>query len=154
MYNHFTNTEFQIEINKLPGVAFSSTKFTMPGISGTPVPVPSMANPIVVNYDKIEYSELQVDFLIDAEMTNYRACFDWIKGLGADKASSQYANLEDKYADVTVLMYNSMDNNTTTVKFYNALPSSLSDVLLSTNETDVIYPHATLMMAYDYYEFL
>lgn len=155
MYNHFNASEFQIFIHKLPKVSFAATKFDLPGISGSAPQSPTPFNPINMAYDKIEYSPLTLDFIVDENLDNYISVFNWMKGLGTDEKFKQRVDLKNQLVtDVTVVMYSSSDNPVKTVEFKNCMPTALSNIQLSTNEQDVVYPHANLSMTYDYYNFV
>lgn len=153
--NYFTPLEFQVNIKRLPNVEFFIQKVVIPSVSGNPAIMPTPFNPLHYTPDKLQYSPLELVFIIDENMNNYIEVLKWIKGNTFPEKYQQHYNQVKKEggveSDITILMLNSHKNPIIQVNFTNCAPISLSDVVLDTTTPDIIYPTATVVFSYDYF---
>lgn len=157
--NYFTPLEFQISIKRLPNVEFYTQSVQLPGISTnsgsmeTNNPFGRMPN----NGTKIQYSDLDLTFIIDENMQNYFEISDWIKGLTYPENFKQFKNLKESrdslYSDISILISNSSKNPKIKFTYEGAFPVSLSGVQLDTTSADVIHPKATVTFTYLTYKY-
>ena len=86
-------TQFKFSVIKLPKVEFFATQVNIPGISlgvaNQPTPLKDLPNP----GDKLTYNPLELTFLVDENLENYREIHGWMYGLGFPAARTQFANL-------------------------------------------------------------
>lgn len=154
--NYFTPLEFLVTIKRLPNIEFFTQRATIPGISASPVPVPTPFNRIYETPDELTYNNFDFSFIIDEEMNNYLEVFNWMTGLTAPKEFSQFKNLKESrdslISDVAIVVLNSNKNASIKIDFKNCFPIALSEVILDTTQGDIIYPEATVSFQYDYYE--
>jgi hypothetical protein len=150
--NYLSPVEFIVSVERLPHVQFFTQSVTIPSLSLAPIDKPSPFKPIPVPGDRVSYSELPLSFIIDEQMSNFIEVFNWIKGLGFPETFDQYRNLKNSEAglltDISIVIMNSHKNPNIEIQFKDCFPTGLSDVVLDTTQTDIIYPQATVSFAF------
>lgn len=151
--NYFSPLEFRISIKRLPNVEFFTQRSMIPSISTTPVAQPTRFNPVYHTSDHVNFSNLDITFIVDEAMNNYTEIFDWMIAYSFPENHSQFQRIrnsdEGLYSDITVTIMNSKKNSHVEVYYKNCFPISLSDVQLNTTDSDVTYPEATATFQYD-----
>lgn len=146
--NYLSPVEFVVSINRLPNVEFFTQKASIPGISMVPTQQPSPFKTLYTTPDRLEYAELDLSFIIDENMNNYREVFDWMEGMGKPDNFDQYKNLDDsKYglvSDITLTIKNSSRNANIRLLFKECFPINLSSISLDTTNTSIFYPECTV----------
>lgn len=128
---------------------------SLPDVSAQGAPSPYKQRNITMMPDKIEYSTLEIAFLIDEDMINYKEIHDWILGLVIenDTPKSGTAYNIRKTRDMTLQILTSHNNVAQEIQFIDAYPISISSLPFSTNVTDVEYLTAVASFNYSYYKF-
>jgi hypothetical protein len=148
--NYLSPLEFKVTIGRLPNVEFFTQQTSIPGISSSPIMVPTRFNKSFHAGDEVEFSNLDLTFIIDEAMSNYKELFDWIMALNFPDSHQQFESLGGNLtSDISVIVLNSKKNPNIEFQFQNCFPISLSDVSLNTTDTDVTYPQATASFQYD-----
>jgi len=146
--NYLSPVSFKIVIDRMPNVEFFTQRANIPGLStGAPQQLSPLHN-IYKTPDRVEYSELDISFVIDENMNNYGEILSWLEGMGSPESTDQRKILEkSKYgevSDVSILIENSSRNPNIKFTFTECFPISLSPVGLDVTGTDIIYPEATV----------
>lgn len=151
--NYFSPLEFKILIKRLPNVTFFTQRTMIPSISTTAIQQPTPFNPLYRTPDQVNYSALDLTFIVDEAMNNYTEIFDWMisstVATGHDAFRQLKASDEGLFSDISVIALNSKKNASIEVNYINCFPTSLSEIQLNTTETDVTYPEATATFQYD-----
>ena len=150
--NYLSPISFKIVIDRLPNVEFFTQRVQIPGLStGAPQQVSPLHN-IYRTPDRIEYAELDLSFIVDEDMKNYKEILAWLEGMGTPESSDQRLNLEkSKYgsiSDISIIVENSNRNLNQKFTFTECFPISLSGIELNVTGTDVIYPECSVSMRY------
>ena len=178
--DYATGTQWRLAFNRLPKTTWFCTAANVPGITLGEAQYATPMSEITLSGDKLTFETLNITFLVDEELQNYRELWDWLIGLGApikhsqwsdvltqgdsgsikqstapdsgirDQATSSEANL---YSDGTLIVYNSKNIPKVNVKFKGLFPISLSALDYTQEATDVEYFKATASFRYLYYEF-
>ena len=172
--------QFRFKCTKLPEVEFTCQTANIPGISlggaiqSTPlvdIPIPG---------DKISFQSLDINFLVDENLNNYKEIHDWLLGIGFPQNHTQFQNLQatgqdrfpgstrstavtgsstpqplkegGTYSDATLTVLNSKNIAKTEIRFQNLYPTSLGSLSYDVKLTDVDYLQASVSFAYMYYE--
>lgn len=167
--NPLSQNGFQFGITKLPDVNFFCQEANVPDVKlespmqGTPfvdVPIPG---------EKLTYGTLDIKFLVDEDMFNYKALYNWMKGLGFPHDYQQYIDFQKRdpigltkneltknYSDAVLQILSSSNNarESTTVRFVDIFPVSLDQLTFTSTNTDVVYITANASFKISYYEFL
>ena len=176
-------TQFRFSIIKLPKVEYFATAANIPGITLGQANQPTPLKDIPIPGDKLEYDNLNITFLVDENLENYREIHGWLTGLGFPKDNEQFRNLQNAgsdrfpttknvglnkelgsikkavqdegglYSDATVFVLTSKNNANLEVRFRDLYPVSLSGLDYNQQETDIQYLTANVTFAYKIYEF-
>lgn len=153
--NFFTPLEFQVSIKRMPNVEFFVQRTSIPSVSATPADMPTPFNRLTFSADKLEYSPLELTFIVDENMKNYIEVLNWIKGSTFPEQYEQYKNLSDSEygveSDITIIALNSHKNPIIKIDFVGCTPTGLSEIVLDTTQQDIVYPEATATFSYDYF---
>jgi hypothetical protein len=176
-------TQFKFGIIKLPKVEYFCTAANIPGItlgtSNLAIPFKDVPMP----GDKLDYDTLNISFLVDENLENYREIHGWMTGLGFPKDYSQYRTLQSAgtdryptttnetysseigvtskntpddgglYSDATLFVLTSKNNSNIEIRFRDIYPISLSGLDYNQQATDVDYLTASVTFQYKIYEF-
>ena len=177
--DYATGTQWRLAFNRLPKTTWFCTAANIPGITLGEAQYPTPMTDINLTGDKLTFETLNITFIVDEELQNYRELWDWMVGIGAPKNHDQWASILTKgdgavrqfgtedtdprtkstyeesnlYSDATSNSYNSKNIPKVNVQFKNMFPTSLSSLEYSQELTDVEYFHATATFRYLYYEF-
>ena len=175
--------QFRFSIIKLPKVEYFATAANIPGISLGTAEQPTPLKDIPIPGDKLNYDNLNLSFLVDENLENYREIHGWMTGLGFPKDTSQFRALQGAgadrfpttsdvginaelgrikkpvqddggtYSDATLFVLTSKNNANLEIRFRDIYPVSLSGLDFNQQETDVSYLTANVTFAYKIYEF-
>lgn len=150
--NPLQNNGFLFNIIKLPEIQFFCQEVNLPDVT---LPPAIFNNPFVkvpVPGDKIEFGDLQVTFMINENMDNYVAIYNWIIGLGFPESNDQYKNfINDRTdflssnesnaasSDAILQILGSNNQPVKTVQFIDVIPVSLISLQLQTITQDTTY---------------
>tara|TARA_B100001093_G_scaffold240754_1_gene230507 strand:- start:60 stop:584 length:525 start_codon:yes stop_codon:yes gene_type:complete len=162
------NVEFFVQTANIPGISLGSTSFETPlkDIAGVG--------------DKVSYQTLDVSFLVDENLNNYKEIHDWIIGLGFPQDHKQFKNLlgtgADRfpgstsstaatgtstpqplseggiYSDATLTVLNNKNIAKTEIRFQNVFPISLGSLSYDIKASDVDYLQVNASFNYMYYD--
>ena len=176
-------TQFKFGIIKLPKVEYFCTAANIPGITLGSANQPTPLKDIPIPGDKLDYDTLNISFLVDENLENYREIHGWMTGLGFPKDYSQYRTLQSAgtdryptttnetysseigvtskntpddgglYSDATLFVLTSKNNANIEIRFRDIYPISLSGLDYNQQATDVDYLTASVTFQYKIYEF-
>ena len=179
VFDYASGTQWRLAFNRTPKTTWFCTAANLPGVTLGEAMYPTPMQDTYISGDKLTFETLNITFLVDEELQNYRELWDWITGIGFPVKHSQWettlsegdgivskfgtpdadprtkdtyseANL---YSDATLIVYNSKNIPKVDVKFKNMFPTSLSSLEYSQELTDVDYFRAMASFRYLYYEF-
>ena len=179
-HDYASPIQFRFKCTKLPLVEFFVQSASIPGISlgtaqqNTPlidVPLPG---------DKVTFNSLDISFLVDENLNNFKEIHDWILGLGFPDNHTQFQNLQSAgsdrfpgssrstaatgtnvpqplneggiYSDAILTVLNSKNIAKTEIRFKNVYPTSLGGLTYDVRLTDVDYINASVSFNYTSYE--
>lgn len=175
-------SQFRFQLLKLPNVEYFVTSVNLPGISFSGDA--SMNTPFTSIHfmgDTLDFADLELTFLVNEDLSNYREIHDWMVGIGFPKDRSQFTAAVDQDAslippsgdsnttssggtrtavnpislqsDATLTLLTNKNNPTIRVNFKNCYPTSLGGLTYNTQTTDSEQLTTTTTLKYDYYEF-
>ena len=179
-FDYASPIQFRFKMTKLPNVEFFVQTANIPGISLGEVSMPTPLKDIPMPGDKITYSSLDVSFLVDENLNNYKEIHDWITGLGFPEDHKQFKNLlttgSDRfpgttsstaatgtsipqppneggiYSDATLTVLNNKNIAKTEIRFQNVYPVSLGGLSYDIKANDVSYLQVNASFSYMYYD--
>jgi len=151
-------------IQKIPEMTYFCQSVAIPSAS---LGIVDIATPFV-DYptpgDKILFAELSVQFLVDSEMKNYRAIFDWINNVGFPESYSQYITATNSsmalpqnasvLSDATLTILGSNNAPVQTIQFVDCMPISIESLQFSSTSSDVQYLVGNATFKYALYKFV
>ena len=174
--------QFRFKIAKLPLVEFFIQTVNLPGISLGQATVPTPLYDYPVPGDAITYSSLDISFLVDENLNNYKELHDWLLGLGFPSKHQQYADLqatsEDRfpgstkgslvagveipaplseggiYSDATLTVLNSKNIAKTEIRFQNVFPTVIGSLSYDVKASDIDYLQTTASFSYINYDII
>jgi hypothetical protein len=164
--NPLSPNGYRFSVSKLPSLTYFSQRVNLPGIQ---LGEPQFANPfasVPIPGDHLTYDSLQVQFIVDEEMKNYLAIYNWIIALGFPQSYDQYVKLLDNdqrallndlaknYSDATLEILDNSNNPMHEVHFVDVFPVSLESLTFQSTEQDVNYLVGNATFRFSYYEFV
>lgn len=155
------NNAYQLVLPRFPQAQYFNTSFSIPGVQ---LPNATMATPFTdmpLAGDKPIFAPMEFEFLISEGMENYIEILNWINSIGFSGSYSDYTNYANKDAphqslgeqDAKVIILSNKGNPLKTITFYDAIPISLSNVSMTTQDPTTSYLKASVVMAYTRFEF-
>ena len=172
--------QFRFKCTKLPEVEFTCQTANIPGISLGSATQPTPLVDIPIPGDKISFQSLDINFLVDENLNNYKEIHDWLIGIGFPQNYTQFQNLQadgsdrfpgstrstaatgtstpqplsegGTYSDATLTVLNSKNIAKTEIRFQNIYPTSLGSLSYDVKLSDVDYLQAAVSFNYMYYE--
>jgi len=169
--NFLSPQNFKLSLHRLPDVVFNATSVNIPSLTMGYCEQSTPMIQLPVLGDKIEFSPLVIEFLIDEDMRNFKAAFEWLVSIGHPESLDQYAtyheaqsklllgryspqNHSTMYSDgiLEILTNNSTPNNN--VHFTDLFPIGLSPLQFVTTTTNPQYLTARLTFKFSGFEFI
>ncbi len=172
--------QFRFKCTKLPTVEFFVQSANIPGISLGSATQTNPLYDIPLPGDKITYSALDMSFLVDENLNNYKEIHDWILGLGFPSNHTQFQDLQaagtDRfpgsarstavtgsstpqplneggiYSDAILTVLNSKNIAKTEIRFQNVYPTNLGGLNYDVRQTDIDYLSASVSFNYMKYD--
>ena len=168
---------------KLLKVEYFTTACNIPGISLNATSNQLRWRTYHFQGDTLTFSDLEITFLVDENLENYREIHGWMYGIGFPKSRTQFADLVDAnkdrfptegrdsqntdagkvkygakalgpiFSDATLNVLTSKNNANIEVRFNDVFPVSLSGLNFDQQANDIDYLTATVSFKYKLYEF-
>ena len=179
-FDYASPIQFRFKMTKLPNVEFFIQSANIPAITLGETSIETPLKDIPIPGDKVTYSSLDVSFLVDENLNNYKEIHDWIIGLGFPQDHKQFKNLlgtgADRfpgstsstaatgtstpqplseggiYSDATLTVLNNKNIAKTEIRFQNVFPISLGSLSYDIKANDVSYIQASATFSYMGYE--
>ena len=182
-FDYASATQFKFQLSKLPKVEYFTTACNIPGISLTATVQPTPLADIPLPGDTLTFGDLEITFLVDENLENYREIHGWMYGIGFPKSRTQFAALVEAnkdrfptdgkdskstdagkvkygaqalgpiFSDATLNVLTSKNNANIEVRFSDVFPTTLSGLNFDQQADDVTYLSATVNFKYKLYEF-
>jgi len=160
--NFLSSVGFKFTLAKYPKVDFYSNSARIPEISLATDIQPSYLKDIEVPGEKLTYGDLTLRFLVDENMENYTAVYEWLTGLGFPETTQQFKTLttnddgqrdqKEAFSDGTLRILNSNFKEVAKVKFLDLFPISLSSLDFDATAADLQYFTAEVSFKYTVYK--
>ena len=182
-FDYASPTQFKFSLLKLPKVEYFCTSVNIPGVTLSNVDIATPLKSIPVPGTILNYGDLEMSFLVDENLENYREIHGWLTGLGFPRDHKQAKTLVDAakdrfptggksdaitdagkvtgspmplgpvFSDATLNVLTSKNTANIEVRFSDMFPVSLSALNFNQQANDVDYLSASVTMKYKIYEF-
>jgi len=159
--NFLSGVAFKFNLAKFPKVDFFSNSARIPELSLELTRQPSYLKNIDVPGERLTFGDFTLRFLVDENMENYLAVYDWLKGLGFPESGKQFKDLttdsdgqrdqKEAFCDGTLRILNSNYREVSKVKFTDLFPTSLTSLDFDATNTDIQYFTAQATFKYTIY---
>jgi len=150
--NYLSPKSFIVSIDRLPNVEFFTQKVNIPDVSGSPQQTNTPLGLIYNSPSQLQYSDLDITFIIDEDMKNYLEILRWLEGMGSPNSTDQYKKLsatdEGLQSDITIVVNNSHQNPNIHFMFKDCFPTGISSIPLDLTSADTTYAEATATFRY------
>ena len=156
--NFLTGIGFQFQLIKYPKVSFFCQSATIPGINLSVATQSTRYNAIPHPGDEISFEDLNVQCIVDEDMTNYITVHNWIRKLGHPYSSRDIQelpgdDLEDKtYSDGVLFILDSNFRKKFKIVFKDLFPTSIGELTFQYTATDVQYFTVNASFKYTIYD--
>ena len=179
-FDYASPIQFRFKITKLPLVEFTIQTANIPSVTLDEVQQPTRLKPIALPGSTLSFGNLELSFLVDENLNNYKELHDWLIGLGTPESDSQFAGLlaagSDRfsgstastaatgtstaqplneggiYSDATLIVLNNKNIAKTEIRFQNVYPTSLGSLSYDIKASDVDYLQVSASFNYMYYD--
>ena len=179
-FDYASPIQFRFKMTKLPNVEFFIQSANIPAITLGETSIETPLKEIPIPGDKVSYSSLDVSFLVDENLNNYKEIHDWITGLGFPQDHKQFQTLQGTsadrfsgttsstaatgtsikkpldeggiYSDATLTVLNSKNIAKTEIRFQNVYPVTLGGLSYDIKANDVDYLQVNASFNYMYYD--
>lgn len=165
-------SQFRFSLLKIPNVEYFVTSVNVPGISFSgDASINTRFKSISFMGDTLDFADLEVSFLVNEDLSNYREIHDWMIGIGFPKDNQQFVsainedadlatpsgdasgNPKSLMSDATLTILTNKNNALLRVNFKDCYPLSLGGLTYNTQTTDTEQLTATATFKYNIYEF-
>ena len=175
-FDYASPIQFRFKITKLPKVEFFIQSANLPSVKLDEVQQPTRLKSISMPGSTLTFGNLELSFLVDENLDNYKELHDWIIGLGTPESDEQFAGLlatgSDRfpgstassaptgsntasplnegaiYSDATLTVLNSKNIPKTEIRFRNVYPTLLTGRSYDIKANDVSYIQASATFSY------
>lgn len=142
--NNYPNLEFFAQSVSHPSISLPAVETGYKNIATLPMPG-----------DKLDYGELSVQALMDENMAAYTEVYRWMERIIEVPQRSDVKLLnnvrEDHTADITVSVLSSHNNQIKQIRYIDAHPTLMGDVLFESTVGDVQYITFPVSFRFSYF---
>ena len=159
--NFLSGVGFKFNLAKFPKVDFFSNSARIPELNLELTRQPSYLKNIDVPGERLTYGDFTLRFLVDENMENYLAIYEWLTGLGFPESGKQFRDIttdvdgqrdpKEAFCDGTLRILNSNYREVAKVKFTDLFPTSLTSLSFDATATDIQYFTAEVTFKYTVY---
>ena len=159
--NFLSGVGFKFNLTKFPKVDFFSNSARIPELNLELTRQPSYLKNIDVPGERLTYGDFTLRFLVDENMENYLAIYEWLTGLGFPESGKQFKDIttdvdgqrdpKEAFCDGTLRILNSNYREVAKVKFTDLFPTSLTSLSFDATATDIQYFTAEVTFKYTVY---
>jgi len=179
-FDYASPIQFRFKCTKLPLVEYFCQTANIPSISLGTATINTPLYDYPVPGDTITYGSLDISFLVDENLNNFKELHDWISGLGFPKDHKQFLDLSQTsidrfpgtlestaatgtaikqpipeggtYSDGTLTVLNSKNVAKTEIRFQNLYPTALGSLNYDIQASDVDYLQVSASFNYFNYD--
>ena len=159
---------FYMVVESLPEMVFSIQGIQIPNVTGGEVPLPNRMNPnrTFIPGSGIDYTTLDVTFLLDKDFKNYASVLKWIKAINHPENFEQFSEWTNDNtkntskegfakttSNMTVFGCDSANNPLLHWNFIDAFPISLDGPPYDASQPNIDYITSVASFRYMYFEF-
>ncbi len=163
--NFLVPTGFNFILNRAPKVAYFGSSVEIPSMSLGVANFANYLKDIPLPGDKMEFSDFNLNFLVDENLENYMEIQNWMRGLGFPESLKEIYDFQKEksdidqpnksqlnlYSDGTLTILDSNMRPKFKVIFENMFPYNLTTLEFDARQTDLEYFTAQVSFKYTIY---
>ena len=149
-----TGFKFILSGDAYKNLQFFAQSVTHPGANANPVELPvARVTSVPLAGDKITYSELSLEVLLDEDMQSYKEIQSWLERTVNDGQVNDVGGTKTQtYSDITLIILTSHNNNNVQIKYNDCVPTNIGQINMTSNTGDVVYPTFTVGFRFSSFE--
>jgi len=161
---------FRLVIDKIPTVTFFTQVCPIPELSMGSINIGTPVQDYHVPSDKIDYDDLELSFIVDEDLKNYKELQHWIYGLGHPESLDQFKEFSESEkkrlfgrtsvngqsqltSDGILSILTNNNNINLDVHFTDLFPIRISTLTFGTTAEDTTYITCNATFRYTYFKF-
>ena len=163
--NFLVPTGFNFILNRAPKVSYFGSSVEIPSMSLGVANFANYLKDIPLPGDKMEFSDFNLNFLVDENLENYMEIQNWMRGLGFPESLKEIYDYQKEspdikqpnksqlnlYSDGTLTILDSNMRPKFKVIFENMFPYNLTTLEFDARQTDLEYFTAQVSFKYTIY---
>jgi hypothetical protein len=150
--NYLQLNEFRFVLHRTPKMVYFCQQVYFPGLTVTPLVQPApFSTPIMRPSNKIQYENLDLTFLVNEDMENWKEVRYWMQGLTPEKDFERSLSEKERYSDATLILMTNASNPFFYITFTNCFPVSLSGIQFSSSVEDIQPAKASIRFEFSGY---
>ena len=159
--NFLSGVAFKFNLAKFPKVDFFSNSAIIPVLNLELTTQASYLKNIDVPGERLTYGDFTLRFIVDENMENYLAVYNWLTGLGFPDSGKQFKDVttdvdgqrdpKEAFCDGTLRILNSNYREVAKVQFNDLFPISLTSLDFDATNTDIQFFTAEATFKYTIY---
>jgi len=142
--NYLQPTGFRVIINRTryPNLEYFCQSVSHPGATLSPLELPTRRiTSVPLAGDKMTFSEVSFQIILDENMTSYREMYDWMVRITNEGqvSGSEVMTKIPTYADITLSVLSSHNNTVQKIKYKDCVPTSLGTIEFQSNTGATTY---------------
>ena len=159
-FNYLQPTSFKLVIDRrnYPNLEFFCQTITHPGMIINPVelPIPRLAG-MPLPGESLTFNELSTNIILDENLESYSEMYNWIlrlvnRNLGKGKGNTATNTDPPTYADITLSILSSHNNQTKQVRYIDCVPISLGDIVFESTAQGTEFIVFNAAFRFNYFE--
>ena len=153
-----SNNKYELVINRLPNVVFFLQALNLPNITLSNVITPTPFVELKKPGNQLRYEDLTVNYILDEDMQAWLEIYNWMMNLGNPETKNKIGSLSKEpgkinsvTSDMSILIKTNANNSNIKVTFYDAFPTDLGGVQLTSTEGQDFLT-STITFTYNYYK--
>ena len=151
--NLLLSTGFRFILSRTPNITYFCQSVNLPDISFGEILQPTRFIPTKHPGTSFNYGDLEIQFIIDENMENWREIHDWMRSL---KNVEDYTEVEENptnnFSDASIMILNSAMKPNLEVTFDRIFPKSLGGIQFSSDAADSSQIVASATFAFTSYD--
>jgi|TARA_B110000046_G_C12855554_1_gene339550 hypothetical protein len=142
--NYLQPTGFKVIIDRTryPNLEYFVQSVSHPGASLTPIELPvRRITSVPLAGDKMTFSEVGFDIIVDENMTSYKEMYDWMTRIvnEGQVSAGERDTKKPTYADITLSVLSSHNNTVQKIRYLDCVPTSLGAIEFQSTSGDTTF---------------
>jgi len=142
--NYLQPTGFKVIIDRTryPNLEYFVQSVSHPGANLTPIELPvRRITSVPLAGDKMTFSEVGFDIIVDENMTSYKEMYDWMTRIvnEGQVSAGERDTKKPTYADITLSVLSSHNNTVQKIRYLDCVPTGLGAIEFQSTSGDTTF---------------